>query len=79
VQGLCNGNGFDGGKTHDDFVLEGCVLHPIEGVLVVVGEYSCSPSAVMILQDKMLIICCFAWRKTGHWVGQPYRISHTLF
>ncbi len=40
-QGLCGGNGVDGGKPHDDLVQKRCILHTVESVLVVVGEQPC--------------------------------------
>ncbi len=38
MQGLSDGNNVDGGQTQDNLIHDGSILHPIEGVLISVGE-----------------------------------------
>jgi hypothetical protein len=38
AQGLSGGNEVNGSQMLDDLIHEGSVLHPIKGVLVLVGE-----------------------------------------
>ncbi len=77
TQGLRGSNGVDGGQLHDDFVHEGCVLHPIKCVLFLYVRSLACAFAVNEFARQMLITCCFALRKSRHPAIQACKISYT--